>query len=165
MKIGIIADTHIPIKALSIPEKVLKAFKNVDMVIHAGDLIDARTIKQLQKYCPNVKAVCGNMDEHDLKETLPEKQILKIGKYRVGVMHGWGPPNSIIKVLKETFKKDKVDIIIFGHSHNPINEMVDGILFFNPGSPTDTTFAPYNSYGLIELNDEINAKIIRIDNE
>jgi len=165
MKIGVIADTHIPIKALKVPEKVLTAFKKVDMIIHAGDLINAKTITQLEKSCPNVLAVCGNMDEHDLKETLPEKQVLKIGKYKIGIMHGWGHPNSITKVLKETFKKDKVDIIIFGHSHNPINEMIDGILFFNPGSPTDTTFAPYNSYGIIELNDKIDARIIRIENE
>ena len=60
------------------------------------------------------------------------------------------------------FKKDKVDIIIFGHSHTPENKKIDGILFFNPGSLTDKDFAPYNSYGILELNDEIEAKIIRI---
>jgi len=64
--------------------------------------------------------------------------------------------------LTEAFKNDKVDLIIFGHSHCGLNEKKGGILFFNPGSATDKVFAPYNSYGIIEINDKIKATIIRI---
>ena len=66
-----------------------------------------------------------------------------------------------MEVLKTAFKEDKPDIIVFGHSHKSMNEFVDGILFFNPGSATDLT-AEYNSYGIIEINEGINSRIIRI---
>ncbi len=162
MKIGVISDTHISVKTDSVPEPILEAFKSVDMVIHVGDLVDLAVLKQLKKVCPDVRAVFGNMDGQEIKDKLPEKEIIKIGKFKLGVMHGWGAPANLIGVLTEAFKKDKVNVIIFGHSHTPYNENKDGILFFNPGSPTDKVYAPYNSYGLIEINGEIKAKIIRI---
>ncbi|MBU1888025.1 MAG: metallophosphoesterase family protein, partial [Candidatus Omnitrophica bacterium] len=57
----------------------------------------------------------------------------------------------------------KPDIIIFGHSHVPMNEYIDGVLFFNPGSATDTVFAPYRSYGIIEIeNGEVKAEIHKL---
>lgn len=162
MKIGVISDTHISAKTESIPEAVLEAFKNVDMVIHVGDLVDLAVLKQLKKVCLQVRGVCGNMDGQEIKGKLPEKEIIKIGRFKLGVMHGWGAPVNLINVLRDAFKKDKVNVIIFGHSHTPYNETKEGILFFNPGSPTDKVYAPYNSYGLIEIGDEINAKIVRI---
>jgi putative phosphoesterase len=64
--------------------------------------------------------------------------------------------------MQEAFKNDGVDIVIFGHSHQPFNQMVKGILFFNPGSPTDEIFAPYKSFGIIEINDTIEARIVKI---
>ncbi|PIQ84899.1 MAG: hypothetical protein COV73_06465, partial [Candidatus Omnitrophica bacterium CG11_big_fil_rev_8_21_14_0_20_43_6] len=55
------------------------------------------------------------------------------------------------EVLKDAFKEDGCDLIIFGHSHKSMNEKIGKILFFNPGSATDI-FAAYNSYGIIELS-------------
>ena len=93
---------------------------------------------------------------------MPERQIIAVGKYRIGLTHGSGPPAYIMEEVANIFKNDKVDIIIFGHAHHPINEKKDGILYFNPGSLTDTTFSPFNSYGIIEINNEIRASIIKI---
>jgi len=164
MKIGVVSDTHIPDRAKTMPQEMLDAFKTVDMVIHVGDLVDINILKKIKYACPDVRAVWGNMDNEKTKSELPEKAIIKIGKYKIGMIHGWGSGvnSHLINIAKEVFKKDTIDIIIFGHSHTPYNETKDGILFFNPGSPTDTVFAPYNSYGIIEINDKIEAKIIRI---
>jgi putative phosphoesterase len=104
------------------------------------------------------------MDDYDIKSRFPEKEIIKIGNHKIGVMHGYGHPNNLIDLLKDIFKDDELDIIIFGHSHTAFNEKINNILFFNPGSPTDKIFAPYNSYGIIEINDKIEAKIIKIKN-
>jgi putative phosphoesterase len=160
MRIGVISDTHIPERAKEIPKKILEDFKNVDMVIHAGDLADLSVIEQLKTACPNVRAVWGNMDSYEIRSALPEKEILKIGNYKIGVMHGYGAPNKLIDLLSAVFKDENVDVIIFGHSHNSVNEKRNGILFFNPGSPTDKVFSLYNSYGIVEINDKIEAKII-----
>jgi hypothetical protein len=162
MKIGVISDTHIPDKAKDIPQKILEDFKNVDMIIHVGDLVNLGVLNKLKDICRNVKAVYGNMDPDEIRKELPEKEIFNIGNYKVGIMHGYGAPNNLIDLLTSVFKEDKLDLIIFGHSHSAFNEKCNGILFFNPGSPTDKIFSSYNSYGIIEINDKIEARIIRI---
>lgn len=162
IKIGVISDTHISDRSNDIPQKILDAFKDVDMIIHAGDLVELDVLEKLKKVCSNVKAVWGNMDPEEVKRALPEKQILEIGKYKIAVMHGYGAPNKLIELLTSVFKNDSVDLIIFGHAHYGVNEKRDNILFFNPGSATDKIFAAYNSFGIIEINDEIKARIIKL---
>ena len=162
MRIGVIADTHIPDRAKVIPDKIMEDFKSVDMIIHVGDLVDLKVIKQLKSICPNVKAVYGNMDPYEVRKELPEKEIINIGKYKIGVMHGNGPPSKLVELLTAVFKDDGANIIIFGHSHSGFNEKKGGILFFNPGSATDKINSAYNSYGIIEINDEIEARIIKL---
>ena len=162
MRIGVISDTHIPDRASEIPKEILEDFKKTDLIIHAGDLVDLSVLEKLKSVCKNVKAVWGNMDPYEVRKKLPEKEILEVGKYRIGVMHGYGSPAKLIEFLANAFKSDKVDLVVFGHAHASFNEKRGDILFFNPGSPTDRVFSPYNSYGIIEINDMIEAKIIKI---
>ena len=83
------------------------------------------------------------------------------GKFRIGLIHGYGASANLIDTVKGEFKG--VDAIIFGHSHAPVNMVKDGVLFFNPGSPTDKVFAQTNSYGIIEVDDKkIEGKIVEI---
>ena len=86
----------------------------------------------------------------------------EIENYKIGIIHGYGHPNKLIDLVTEIFKNDNVNLIIFGHSHSALNEKRGNIIYFNPGSPTDKTFALHNSYGIIEINDKIEAKIVRI---
>lgn len=162
MKIGVISDTHIPDRAKELPQEVLESFKDVDMIIHAGDILNLSVLEQLKTICKNVKAVWGNMDPYELRKKLPEKEIIKVGNYKIGLMHGYGHPSKLIDLLSKEFKDDRVDIIIFGHSHSGLNEKKGNILYFNPGSATDKVFSLYNSYGIIEINDKIESKVIRL---
>ena len=162
MQIGVISDTHIPIRAKEIPSKVLKSLKEMDMILHAGDLVELNVLNALRSICQNVKAVWGNMDTRDVRKNLPEKEILNVGKYRIGLIHGNGPPASLVDLVNGIFKNENVSVIVFGHSHSPLNETREGILYFNPGSLTDTVFSPFNSYGIIEINNEIKANIVKI---
>jgi len=162
MKIGVISDTHIPDRSKDLPLKILNDFKNLDMIIHAGDLIDLSVLDKLKNICPQVKAVWGNMDPAEVRKKLPEKEVFKVLNYKIGLTHGYGHPQKLIELMQEIFKHDKVDIIIFGHSHNPVNEYRNNILYFNPGSLTDKIFSIYNSYGIIEINDKIKARIIKL---
>ncbi len=168
MKIGVIADTHIPDKCGHIPETILNAFKRVDMVVHAGDMVDLGAIDELKLICPKIVAVAGNMDSQAVMKKFPVKQIFEISGCKVGIMHGYGAPSNLIKVLKNAFKNEHLDVIIFGHSHKSMNEVIDGILFFNPGSATDHSLG-CASYGIIEIKEKpaggslaIDAKIIKI---
>jgi len=134
----------------------------MDMIMHAGDLVDISVLEELQKLCPEVKAVCGNMDPGDLKKKLPEKEIFNIGKFRIGMMHGYGHPGALIDLLEESFKNEGVNLVIFGHSHNAQNEKRGETIFFNPGSPTDKIFSKFNSLGIIQISDKIETQIIKI---
>ena len=150
VKIGVISDTHISDGQGHIPQAVLDAFKNVDLVIHAGDIVNLKGIEELKAICSRIEVVAGNMDQEAVKKKYPVKQVLEILGYRVGLMHGVGAPAGLPELLKDAFKEDRCDLIIFGHSHKPMNELIGGVLFFNPGSATDPA-AVYNSYGIIEL--------------
>jgi putative phosphoesterase len=162
MKIGVIADTHITDRAQVIPQEVLDAFKQVDMIVHAGDIVDLSVLDALKAVCKDVRAVWGNMDSPEARKLLPEKEIIEVNKHRIGVIHGYGSPGSMIDLVTDIFKNDNVELIIFGHSHNSLNEKKGKIIYFNPGSPTDKIFSRRNSYGIIEINDKIEAKIINI---
>lgn len=156
MKIGVISDTHIPDRIDKIPQEILRDFEDVDMIIHAGDFVEIRVLNKLKAICSNVKAVWGNMDHREIKQLLPEKEVFKVGKHKIGLMHGYGAPNTLIETILSSFKNDSVDLVIFGHSHSAFNETKNGILLFNPGSPTE------GSYGIIEINDTITPRIIKL---
>jgi len=162
MKIGVLADTHIPENSKDIPPGILEAFKDAEMIIHAGDLGCLEVAERLLRVCPRLEAVHGNMDSPQLKERFPEKRILKIARFSIGITHGFGPPNKLIEFIGNIFKNDKLDMVIFGHSHTAFNQKVNNVLYFNPGSPTDKIFAPYNSYGIINITDKIEARIIEL---
>ncbi|MFA4888188.1 MAG: metallophosphoesterase family protein [Candidatus Omnitrophota bacterium] len=160
--IGVISDTHVPEIARMIPEAVLEEFKKVDMIIHAGDMVDIGVLESLRGACSNIKAVWGNMDPPEIKARLPEKQIFRINNFKIAVIHGNGAPDNMINFLTHIFGAEKPDLIIFGHSHNSLNKKIGKTLFFNPGSPTDKVFARSNSFGIIKISDKITAKIIKL---
>lgn len=162
MKIGVVSDTHIPERAEKLPQQLLRGLKGVDMIIHCGDLVELSVLDALHKVCPDVRAVAGNMDPSDVRGKLPEKLLIGASRFTIGVIHGYGPPQKVPEFAREAFRKDKVDLIVFGHSHQPGIIKGDPPLF-NPGSPTDTLFTPYRSYGMIELDSTIKTEIIRLE--
>ena len=158
MKIGVVADTH----SRALPKPMLNDFKRVDFIIHAGDFCSLDVAQQLKKI-KDVKGVYGNMDDQDIRKAFPRRQLIKVGSVTIGVVHGNGPSAKIFEVVKNEFQTDKVDAVIFGHSHQALNETKDNVLYFNPGSPNDTMFAPYCSYGILEIADkDIKGKIIKV---
>ena len=152
--IGVISDTHISDQSDHLPGVVLDAFKRVDLIMHAGDIVSLGVIDELKKVCPKVVVVAGNMDQEPIKKKYPLKQVMEIFGYKVGLMHGAGSAGNLVELLKDAFKEDSCDLIIFGHSHKPMNEQIGRTLFFNPGSANDSA-AESNSYGIIELKDKM----------
>lgn len=160
MKIMVLSDTHIPRSSHDLPQAVYDEIPNCDMIIHAGDFVEMEVLNKL-KLLKEVRAVYGNMDCAVIRHALRDKEILEIGKFKIGIIHGHGAPRELLETVRGEF--DKVDAIVFGHSHVATNIVKGGILFFNPGSPTDTIFAQSNSYGILEVTDKkIEGKIIKI---
>ena len=159
MKVGVISDTHIPAIALSLPPVVFEIFKGVDLILHAGDIVELSVLDELTAIA-HVEAVAGNMDGSEVHLKLPSKKIISIGGYSVGLIHG----KYRIDVQREMIMKEfsAVDLIVYGHSHTPFWGKVGDVYFLNPGSPTDKRHAPYNSVALLHIGDELKAEIIRI---
>jgi len=161
MKIGVISDTHIPYAAQELPAKALDLFAGVDAIIHAGDYQDVSVIETLRSKAP-FYGVAGNMDAHEIRAIVPEKTVVELGGFSIGVMHGGGSPNGLEDRLLSAFKAEHVDVIIYGHSHNPVNHRINNILLFNPGSPTDKRFARCNSIGILTIQETITGEIIEL---
>lgn len=160
MKILVLSDTHIPVAAQDLPKEVYKAIDGVDMILHAGDIMDIAVLEKL-KSLKETRAVCGNMDSKEICKVLKTKEIINVGKVRIGLTHGYGAPSDIIPTVRKEF--DKIDVLVFGHSHAAMNMKKDGILYFNPGSPTDKIFAAKNTYGILEVTDKkIEGTIVEI---
>lgn len=159
MLIGVLSDTHLPNRAKAIPKEVFHGFARVDMIIHAGDICEEHVLDELELIAP-VKVVAGNMDGWNLQKRIPKKQILDLKGYRIGIIHGDGYGGSPLQRAVDAFKADKVDCIVFGHSHQAFNSLNGDILLFNPGSPTDRRRSKYFSYGLLQIGAAIEAKIV-----
>lgn len=158
MKIGVVADTH----SKALPQQMMEDFKDVELIVHAGDFCSLDVLERLKKL-KEVKAVHGNMDEHQVRKELPRRQVFKVGSFTIGIYHGEGAPNQVLDKVKDEFRNEKVDAVIFGHSHRPFNELVGDVLYFNPGSPNDTIFAPYRSYGILDLTGtKIQGRIVKV---
>ena len=160
MKICVLSDTHIPVAAPELPPELLRGMEGADLILHAGDIVELRVLDDLRAIAP-VEAVRGNMDRADVQQALPAKKVIPAQGKRIGLVHGSGAPWGVAnRVLREF---EDVDIIVFGHSHHPLNEERNKVRLFNPGSPTDRRFAPYKSYGIIEITDDtVKAEIVRL---
>ncbi|MGD6818579.1 metallophosphoesterase family protein [Metabacillus sp. 84] len=159
MNLFVISDTHIPKRAKALPDHVKAQAKSADAIIHAGDFLNLDAYYDLCRYGPPVYAVYGNADDKELKEVLPSRLILNLNGFALGVVHGHeGKGATTEKRALNAFGNEKLDSLIFGHSHIPISKQQDGVLLFNPGSPTDKRRQALFSYGIIRLEEEIYAK-------
>ena len=151
MRIAVLADTHVN-RLEHLPKKILDALSTVNLIIHAGDFTDLQLLKELKRL-REVKAVHGNMDSRELKTVLPVKKIVEIENRRIGITHGSGGPWGIEEKVRKMFEPDRIDIIVYGHSHRSQNKVIKDILFFNPGKATD-------SFGILTIDEETKGEII-----
>lgn len=162
MKIGVLSDTHIPRRRKALPPQIWENFSQVDLILHAGDIVEEKVLTDLKAIAP-VEAVCGNMDIADLFNDfkLPRKKIIMVGNKRIGLVHGDGSSGTTPQRARKAFLQDEVDCIVFGHSHQPFNELIDGVMLFNPGSCTDPRRELYPSCGILHVSEtEIKGEII-----
>ncbi len=161
MKIGVISDTH-----ESVPTEELKSisddiFADVSLILHAGDITRLSVLNAFEG--KEVIAVSGNMDRYDVTNTIPDRQIIELCNYRIGLIHGWGSTKGLENRIIECF--DDVHVIVYGHSHKSANHINNGILMFNPGAYSGThPFGNKRSVGLLTISetDGVSGTIINI---
>jgi len=160
MKIGVISDTHISSSHEGVPKALLNELRGVDLILHAGDLVVLQVLEALREVAP-VEAVAGNMDDPQVKETLPRKRILSVENVRIGLTHGWGSPVGLPERVLGEFADD-LSVVVFGHSHRSYQKRVGEILLFNPGSARRGFLSPVRSYGILTIQgDHVEGNILR----
>ena len=158
MKIGVLADTHLTHFPKGIGECIEHHFRDVEMILHAGDVVELSALDFFAGR--EIKVVAGNMDSWELKHRSPAKMVLTLEGFTIGLIHGWGSPAGIEDRIIQEF--DALDILVYGHTHAAVSHTRNGIRYFNPGSPTDKRFARTNTIGLLELGTSIHTQIITI---
>lgn len=150
LRIGLISDTH----GLLRPE-ALALLRGSDHIVHAGDIGNQDILQKLSAIAP-VAAVRGNNDKDAWARTIPETQLLKFGKTFVYVLHD-------LAELDIDPKAAGVDVVVSGHSHRPIVEKRDGVLFVNPGSAGPRRFRLPIAVGeLVITNATITPRIVEL---
>lgn len=148
MRIVAISDTHGPRRWKSCPPAVAEHLRGADLILHAGDICTAAVLDELAAYAP-VRAVKGNNDGPDV--TAPETLELDLGGLRVAMIHDSGPAAGRWTRLRRRFPH--ADLVVFGHSHIPLDHEEQGLRIFNPGSPTDRRRQPHGTLGLLDVSD------------
>lgn len=150
MKIAIISDTHMNKHFSKLKDILDKHFNDVDLIIHAGDYTSTDVISILEAHSKFI-GVYGNNDKSKLRGLLTDKKIITLENYKIGICHGDGPKKNTLDNVIDTFKDEKLDIIIYGHSHKPSILTKGKTMYLNPGSCTNKRREPWFSYIILEL--------------
>lgn len=154
MKVIIMSDSH---GNLDNVRKIMEKEKDVDQVIHLGDLIGQDA--QLKRICGcPVHAVRGNCDY--LSEN-PLSDVVEIGKNKIFITHGhnYGVDFGIDRLCSAA-QENGCNIAMYGHTHVPENSVFGGIIIVNPGSvsrPRQLNHKP--TYGVMKVDEEGKADI------
>jgi putative phosphoesterase len=144
-RIGLLSDTHIPVDAKLLPGQIKEIFRDVDLILHAGDIYETSVLDELEYMAP-VLAAEGDDDGYDIisDRRVKKKHTLTVDGVNISISHsepGLGPwsvfPDSKENLEEASFKYNNMaDIMVFGHSHRPKVQNRGNFLFVNPGSPT-----------------------------
>jgi putative phosphoesterase len=154
LTIGVIADTHIYTGSRrEIHPSITKLFQRagVDLMIHLGDANSRSVLEEIAEIAPLI-AVPGNNDDEELQNILSETTRFQVGTFTFGVLHGHGGRSAKQEAIRRWV--GKVDCVLFGHSHMPLVDRVQGTVLFNPGSATERRWHPHFGIGLIRVTDE-----------
>jgi predicted phosphodiesterase len=181
VRIGVLADTHLPHRLPQLPASVSEVFSraDVDLILHAGDVDDPQALQSLSRVAP-VIAVRGNIHLRDLSRggaELPHHVELTLCGHRLIVTHGhsqraigfWGDSFVAVAYLLGLLSRKQInrwiarrlkrrfpwaDVVVFGHTHRPFQRWIDGTLFFNPGAVSqDEESIP--SVGILTLGHDL----------
>ena len=140
-----LSDTHIPLRAKTLPAPVLAEVEAADVVLHAGDWVDEATLDLLEARSRRLIGVWGNNDGPGLRRRLPEVARAELGGLRFAMVHETGQAKGREERCERDFPD--TDVLVFGHSHIPWDTVSPGGLrLLNPGSPTDRRRQPACTY-------------------
>ena len=146
---AVLSDTHGPRRWKTCPPPVAAQLRRADLILHAGDVCTAAVLDELAGYAP-VRCVTGNNDGPDVAAWGAAPALeLDLGGLPVAMIHDSGPSAGRLIRLRRRFPAAR--LVIFGHSHIPLDESAGQLRIFNPGSPTDRRRQPSGTMGVLEV--------------
>jgi uncharacterized protein len=157
----ILSDTHIPDFAEQLPAALLPQLRRADLILHAGDVTSPVVLDELASFAP-VHVALGNGDGPAVVEWGARSEVrLELEGVPVAMVHDSGSKSGREQRLTRRFPG--AQLIVFGHSHIPVNAEQEGIRLFNPGSPTWKRHQPAPTYGLLLVTDaRIRIRIVEL---
>jgi putative phosphoesterase len=151
VRVVVLADTHGPRRWRVCPQPVAAHLQTADLILHAGDVCTASVLAELAEYAP-VVAVIGNNDQPDVAGwgATPTAE-LDLDGLSVAMLHDSGAAVGRLARMRRAFPT--ADLVVFGHSHIPLDESAPGLRIFNPGSPTDRRRQPHGTIGVLQIED------------
>jgi putative phosphoesterase len=162
MRVAVLADTHGPRHWKACPPRVAEHLRGADGILHAGDVCTPDVLDELSAYAP-VLVVRGNNDGLEVAAWgAPERLDFELDGLPIGMVHDSGPAVGRGARLRRMFPQ--AHLVVFGHSHIPLDEVHGPQRIFNPGSPTDRRRQPHGTMGLLEIEagDLISARIVAV---
>jgi putative phosphoesterase len=151
VRVVVLSDTHAPRRWRACPPAVAGYLRQADLILHAGDVCTASVLTELAEYAP-VTAVVGNNDDPSVAAWgAAETAELDLDGLRVAMVHDSGARTGRLPRMRRRFPG--ADLVVFGHSHIPLDESAPGLRIFNPGSPTDRRRQPHGTLGVLEVDD------------
>jgi uncharacterized protein len=147
--VAVIADTHMPRGGRRLPRSCVERLRASDLILHAGDIVAAGVLAELEALGPPVRAVHGNMDEAALQDRLPGSLVAEVGGLRIAVTHDAGPRAGREERLVRRFPGCAA--VVYGHTHQPQVAHAGHVWILNPGSPTERRRAPSHTMLLLEV--------------
>ncbi len=141
-RVGVISDTH-----NFLDSRVLKLFAGVDHILHAGDIGLPRILHQLEQLAP-VTAVMGNTDDPAFR--YPHAEVVELNRLRF-LIHHIVNPHYLTETVRRWMDRERPNVVVFGHTHKPFNETLEGVLFFNPGYAGKPRFGMPRSVAILHL--------------
>ena len=149
MRVVVLADTHAPRRWRACPPAVAAELRGADLILHAGDVCTATVLAELAQYAP-VVAVLGNNDGPDVADWGAVRTAeFNLDGLRVAMLHDSGPAGGRLARMRRRFPG--ADLVVFGHSHIPLDQSGYGLRIFNPGSPTDRRRQPHGTLGELQI--------------
>jgi uncharacterized protein len=159
----VLADTHAPRRWRRCPPVLAGHLRGANLILHAGDVCTAGLLDELSGYAP-VRVVRGNNDGPDVAAWgAPDVLELDLAGLAAAIVHDSGPAAGRPARLRRRFPAAR--LVVFGHSHIPLDQAGDGTRIFNPGSPTDRRRQPVGTFGVLRVEDGslVEARIIPVD--
>ncbi|WNR45389.1 metallophosphoesterase family protein [Paenibacillus roseipurpureus] len=152
MRIVVVSDTHMPRMAKKLPIRLLQELELADLILHAGDWTSLDVYDELTRFAP-VEGIAGNNDGEQIIRMFGFEKTIQIGQVKIGLLHGHTPHKKLTAEQKAmmAYQPGETDAVVFGHSHIPLMKLHNGILLFNPGSPTDKRRMKQHSFGIMEI--------------